>query len=85
MIFNIIFGAIAVVAYFFIGAIVACMMTEPYDWLLEKMIIALFWPFILLFIIFIEKILPLPRKIADRIKDWKEGTDDVQNQTNQSP
>ena len=76
MTFNIIFGAIAVVAYFFIGAIVACMITEPYDWTLEKILIAFLWPFILLFTIVIEKVIPLPRKIADRIQDWKEGTDD---------
>lgn len=76
MAFNIILIAIAVVAYFFIGAIVACTMTEEYDEPLYKMIIALLWPFVLLFIIFSEKILPLPRAIADRINDWKEATDD---------
>lgn len=76
MTFDIIFGAIAVVAYFFIGAIVACTITEPYDWTLEKIIIAFLWPVILLFDIFITKIIPLPRKIADRIQDWREGTDD---------
>lgn len=76
MTINIILGAIAVVAYFFIGAIVACTMTEPYDWTLEKIVIAFFWPLILLSIIFFKKILPLPRKIANRIRDWKEATDE---------
>lgn len=75
MTFNIIFGAIAVVAYFFIGAIVACMITEPYGWTLEKILIAFVWPIILLVIIVIEKVIPLPRKIADRIQDWMEDTD----------
>lgn len=71
-ILEIVLLVLGVILYFFIGAIVACMVTDVYDDGGAKFVLALFWPIVLIvFGIFIIEDLPfvkLPRKIANAIK-----------------
>lgn len=70
MIVYISIAIVAAIVYLSIGPIVACLVTDEWDDLSFKVILAIFWPITLIVCLLLvaEPLARIPRKIANKIK-----------------